>query len=497
MEMNFDKSAILYQHCILRDCQCLELTQDLKVSDGMPDIGTVLSCWGQCVLRTKEWRTESIGVTGGVMVWVLYLPEGGGAAQCMEAWIPFQMKWNIPKTPHDGSISAVPYLYSADARSLSAKKLMLRVNIGILAEAWCATQKELSMPTEWPEDIQLLKNTYPMRIVKEVGEKHFEIEESLEMSTAEPGVDKILRFSIQPQVLESKLMGDKVVFRGIAIVHILYSSEDGQLYSRDFDVPFSQYADLDGEYSGEGDTRVCLAVTAMEMEKEPDGGLNVKAGLVGQYRIFEDTSLCVSQDAYSNQRALDLHTELLDLPNILDSSHCVIHAESDVGADVRRCVDVALMVRQPQSHYADEQSDADLRGTFRVLYYDPEGELASTSVDWNGAHTVLADRNCQVYFELTPVGKSYMNPSNGSVQGDVYLETQVSGGEPIQILNGISAGQYTEPDPKRPSLILRRAGNESLWELAKATGSTVALIQNANRLDGVLEKDRMLLIPIP
>ncbi len=40
-----------------------------------------------------------------------------------------------------------------------------------------------------------------------------------------------------------------------------------------------------------------------------------------------------------------------------------------------------------------------------------------------------------------------------------------------------------EPDPARPSLILRRTGEGGLWELAKACGSTVEAIRSANGLE--------------
>ena len=48
----------------------------------------------------------------------------------------------------------------------------------------------------------------------------------------------------------------------------------------------------------------------------------------------------------------------------------------------------------------------------------------------------------------------------------------------------------------RPSLVLCRAGEQDLWTLAKAHGSTVEAIRAANQLEGAPEKGRMLLIPV-
>ena len=58
-------------------------------------------------------------------------------------------------------------------------------------------------------------------------------------------------------------------------------------------------------------------------------------------------------------------------------------------------------------------------------------------------------------------------------------------------------GAEQEPDPQRPSLILRRAGENSLWELAKENGSTVDAICRANDItDDADLGQQMLLIPV-
>jgi hypothetical protein len=69
-------------------------------------------------------------------------------------------------------------------------------------------------------------------------------------------------------------------------------------------------------------------------------------------------------------------------------------------------------------------------------------------------------------------------------------------GQGIPMVTGLTLGDEAEPDPMRPSLILRRAGQEPLWELAKRCGSTVDAICDANDLTGEPESGRMILIPV-
>ena len=64
------------------------------------------------------------------------------------------------------------------------------------------------------------------------------------------------------------------------------------------------------------------------------------------------------------------------------------------------------------------------------------------------------------------------------------------------MVKGLELGDLQEADPSRPSLILRSSGGESLWELAKRSGSTVAAISAANGLSGEPSEEQMLLIPV-
>ena len=85
MELQFKKNLCSCLNAVKREIQNLEETQEIRLSDGMPDIGRILASWGQPVMRSKEWRGDSIGLSGGIMVWVLYAPEDGTDPRCMES----------------------------------------------------------------------------------------------------------------------------------------------------------------------------------------------------------------------------------------------------------------------------------------------------------------------------------------------------------------------------------------------------------------------------
>ena len=98
MELQWNKTPCPYLHTHTRQTQTQEETLELRLPEELPDIGRVLCAWGQCVVRSKQWRADGMNVSGGVTVSVLYLPEDGSAARCVEGWLPFQAKWSFPQT---------------------------------------------------------------------------------------------------------------------------------------------------------------------------------------------------------------------------------------------------------------------------------------------------------------------------------------------------------------------------------------------------------------
>ncbi|MBQ1279315.1 MAG: LysM peptidoglycan-binding domain-containing protein [Clostridia bacterium] len=75
-------------------------------------------------------------------------------------------------------------------------------------------------------------------------------------------------------------------------------------------------------------------------------------------------------------------------------------------------------------------------------------------------------------------------------------DTDTFSGKGISVITELSVGEAWEPDPNRPSLILRRVGEDTLWDIAKSAGSTVEAIMAANRLAETPPPEAMVLIPI-
>lgn len=495
MDLQFPKTRCTWLSSSGGERKDLEETLELKLPENMPDIGKVLCGYGQALVRSKQWSRDGASVSGGVMAWVLYLPEDGSGVRSVECWIPFQARWDIPDRDRDGVIIAGCYLRNVDARSLSARKLMVRADLAMVANTMVENTADISCPEELPEDIQVKRQTYDAELPVEAGEKMVDIEESIQPPAGERP-EKLLHYSLHPYVTDCKLMADRVVFRGTALGHALYRGEDGILHGWDFQIPFSQYSELDKEYGSDARLQVSIVPTGLEMELREDGGLNLKAGLIGQYLVFDRKTLEVVTDAYSTQRQLEMQTQSVELPRITSLLSESRQAVAQGGGAMGSVVDCVFFGDGPRLNLPSEDACAELSGSFQVLGTDEEGNLCSETLPWQDTMPIAGAG--QGSLNLWRSSRPEVSAGASlSAQIDLGMEGLLQEDVVIPMVTGLALGEPLERPGDRPSMILRRAEKGTLWDLAKANATTQEKIMSANSLTQEPEEGCWLLIPIP
>ncbi|MBQ8768764.1 MAG: DUF3794 domain-containing protein [Oscillospiraceae bacterium] len=498
MELTFSKTACQCLRKAVSKIQTQEQTQEVRLTDSMPDIGRVLGSWGQVLIRSKEWRGSAMAVSGGVMAWVLYAPEDGSAPVSMESWIPFQMHWEFPQTERDCIMNIVPLLRSVDGRSTSARKLMIRANVSVLGQAYEPIEPESWMPENVPEDLQLLKASYPMELPKEAGEKQFQVDEELTLPDTYPEVQKLLRYALQPKILEQKVMAGRLVFRGKGDLKMLYADPDGAIHSWECEVPFSQYAELDRDYGPNSAATIMPMLTNLELMPDEQRRLQLKCGLCGQYVVYDREMVEIAEDAYSPQRQVKTQMQELKMPLRLDRKTESMRTQQQLTAPAERVVDVCWLADHPQHRQNADTAVLAVPGQFQVLYYDNAGMLQSGTARGEELWQIPSDpmNKVEAYVQLSGYPVADVNEQGIALTAQWEAAADVFSEQGLPMLTQITLGEKCEKDPNRPSLILRKAGEQRLWDIARECGSTVDAIMLANNLEDQPEADRILLIPV-
>ncbi len=494
MEMDFEIKNYPCLRWDIWDVQTQEQTLEIKLPDGMPDIGSILGAWGQWVLRGKEWRADEIGITGGIMVWVLYLPAEGGEPRSVEGWIPVAQKWPLSNGQREGIIRSSCCIKSTDARMLTARKLLVRGTAEMLAEVMEPVQTQIPSAKQVPKDVQLLKREYPVQYPAEAGEKAFRLEDTLLLPEGSPVPERILYCRVMPQVTERKVSGNRAVFRGNALCHLLYKGENGAILSADSELPFSQLEDLAREYDRDDELSVEMELTGLETEIQ-EGKVQIKMGLAAQYLVLANTLLEIVEDAYSTRRDLIIEKCPLQLHTVLDSGKRL--ASPEVSHGCARLLDIAVNVGHPVVRRNSETAYVELPGTVQLLGYDDNGDWIASTFRWSDSWEWSCAPNVSVHSRVTGTASpQQLSGAQPKLKMELEVQTDAVSLGGMEMICAMEPGEIRVPDPQRPSLVIKRQGNRSLWELAKANGSTVGAICDANRITDESAADRLLLIPV-
>lgn len=497
MELQFKSDTCRFLKAAVREIRSAELTQEVRLTDGMPDVGRVLASWGQIVLRSKEWQSDQVSVSGGIMAWILYAPEDGTQPRCIDTWIPFQLKWELTDDHREGPIRVWPLLRFVDSRGVSARKMMVRASVAAMGEALSPMSAEVYEPTELPDDIQVLQNTYPIRLPKEAGEKTFLIDEDLSMPAGTAEVERLLAYTMEPQLHEKRVAGDKVILRGIGKLHLIYRCPEGRIHVADLEIPISQYAQLEELYGTDAHADVMTGITSLELTNQDGNQLRLKCGMVAQYLISDRYLAELTEDAYSPRRDVELRMAELGLPAMLESRTETVSARQQLPGITGEVADLTFLPDFPRQTRSLDKVMLDLPGQFQVLYYAQDGSLQGSTLRWEESMQLPADPATTMVILAQPQNaQAVAGVQEMNLTGQYALHMRAFTEQGMPMVTGLDMGPEREKDPSRPSLILCRCDGESLWEMAKRTGSTVADIRRANRLTEEIQENRMLLIPV-
>lgn len=498
MELQFQNKAYSCLDVCLQEVQNGEETLEIRLPEGMPDIGSILAAWGQPVLRTKEWRNDRIFFSGGMMVWVLYAPEDGSTPQCLEGWIPYQMGWDLQTGGREGLLRLQLGVRFVDARSVSPRKIMVRSGMSVQAEATAPNQYPLYQPESENPSVEYLLKTYPVCVRKEGGEKNFQITEELKLPSTAPQPEKILYYTVHPEVTDQKVVTNRAVFRGNGNLHILYQAEGGQYHNWDFPLAFSQFTDLDEQYALDAAVNVRLCPTNLELELDEENCIHLKCGLSAQYMVFATELLQVASDAYSPGRAVTLNTQTLSLPVILDTVQDTLSGEHTISGKANAVIDTQLLVDCPNLRRSEENLQLHYPCSLQILYYGEDGTLRSGSGRFETEYCLRSDRNTQIWSTsaMPPEPRVAAGTDGMNVHWEFPATVDFLGSSEIPMVMGLRLGDADPSGNSRPSLILKRAGKNGLWEVAKETGSRMEDIKTANGLEAEPVPGQMLLIPL-
>lgn len=474
-----------------------EETAELIVPDSSPDVAAIADYGAVCCLRDQEVLDGSMAVSGAFQASVLYTAEDGVTPYALQAYLPFTTKLMREEIGSGDKGIAEIRMRSVDARILNSRKIMVRVSYAVRMTVY-TPETITTWKTEPDDRVQLLHRTVTGVFPVAAAEKQTTFSESIELPTMGKGVKRILKSQLELQWNEQKPLENKAILKGNVLLHLLYELENGQLEHFDVQIPISQYLEFAEDIS-DGVVRLTASVRDYQIDPEEDAYL-VTIGLCMQAVIWKQIEIPTIADGYCIGNALEADYETYQIRQSLDHPGMAKNAEGKLQGNVQKMVDCTAWVDFPVCRRSRDAITVEAAVTLHALYYDPSGMLRGESIKTSQSDSFALSEHAVCYADADPSGSCFVSGSgtSSSVSCGIGLHLQCFSEQKIQSMKSASVGDALYQKDSRPSLVVRRVvSRESLWNLAKQNGSTVRVIQEANKLDtDTAEENMLLLIPM-
>lgn len=476
-----------------------EETLESIVPDACPDISRIVSAVGKVFLKDKELGEGTLRLTGTARITVLYIPEGEVLPRALEVSIPFQCTKDDPRFHSGCPVHAVIQASSADARAINPRKILVRTELTIWTAAYARESRELSCDITGGEGIGIEKqfSTTKCCLISEALEKDFMFSDVLRPPASKPEMEELLLCRTELGAVDGKFIGKKLVLKGDIQLTVLYRSGDGLSQVR-FELPYSQILDLE-EGAEEAEPEVAVVLKGVDC-RLVDGELEISVEALAQAVLWVHRPIDLICDAYSISQPIDVELDPVRLCTIAELSSRREMArklcESDIPA--KQVLDCVIAVASIAGMPAEGGMEFTARCNVNILYISEDDALCGIETDIPVTCRVDLPAEGGYTCRCRPLGEVTAVPVTGGVE--VRFEAEFSWTilqeERVKCVAGVKLGTVQD-DTARPSVVIRRVGEgETLWDIAKSCGATVADICGVNELSAQTgAAGSLLLIP--
>ena len=505
MELELKTTQLNCYDTVLDTTLFQEETLESIVPDACPDILRIVDTEAAVCLGTKEAQEGRAEVTGTARCAVLYEAEGGGGVRRITVSIPFTCTAEAAGLTRLSRLSAEPRVMWADARSLNPRKVLVRVSLAVAIQAYAPQTASFCDGVEDREQsgIQTLEEVQTACFIVAVEEKSFTFSDDLSLSATRPAAAELLKRRVELMCGESKLIGNKLIFKGEAGLHLVYRESGGSLCGADFTLPFSQIMEVSGA-GEEADCTLSVVLTGIDCTLDGDEGrtMSVALGMMAQAVVREERQVTLLTDLYSTAYDLTVQRRSHALARLLEHGERRLTAREllETASPVREVCDVHIHVGQVEVEQEGDQGRLKAELSATVLYLSEEGGLESVTRTVSAACPVELPSGAMCRCRCLSSGEGAAAPVGGGVELRCPLEFRYLSLMPRQTA-GVAQVRLEEDAPRdpaaRPSIVLRAVEEgERLWDIAKAYGTTMEDIVQANGLgEEAPTAGQVLLIP--
>ncbi len=484
-----------------------EETTEVIVPDYCPDIARIIAADGKVYIHSRELRDGKATVDGTVRVTVLYTPDGEGGIRTLEFAIPFSTESDNRTLADCVFLEANTRTEFLESRMLNPRKVFTHCKLVTRLTGYQKAPLCFCTDLETEERLCVEKRQEQQHItlLTHITEKDFTFTEEMNLSPGREGAAELLSSQVCGSVTESKIVGSKLIFKGVFSISLLYRSVDGKYYTSASELPFSQIMEIEGATEGcTPSLRLQLTGTDLQIDGDDAEGRQIAVTLYlhATALLREEQEITLLNDMYSTSYETAYEAGPLNITGFYETftRRHTVREVLEIGVVADSILSLSASCGAVSVSREGETTVLRTEANVRALYLDEGGVPLVIERSFDITSQLELPEDCKV--SANAVCPEEIQGSLGDRGIEVrfpvdFRAEAVSRLKKVCINSAKLDTESTKDTVGTPSLVLRCLGKqESAWDLAKKYNTTIAMILAANQLeDGEIPREKLLLIP--
>lgn len=511
--MEINKETKQVRELCVNLCSNVLVEGDIIIPDVKPDVREILLADAVASVKNTEERNGILYVSGNVRFQILYIPdEEGCGLKSLSAEFPFSDAIDIPGTDACDFMVTVGTEHIAFA-IVNSRKLSMKVIASLKVRGY--RNGTITTITDIPEEqVQCKSAEYHLFMPICEAQKSIAVSDLLALPPQAPDIDEILKTEAWVGNTEYKTMNGKVMMRGVLHFKTLYAgaNEISSVEAVSHEIPFSEILEMEGV---DENSRISGVCNIKELTESPRGDMNGDTKMIHADAVIE-VSLRASasvhetwiNDCYCTSGTLETVTDKKIISElVMQEPISFSMSQQAVLPKGKKVASIVYASAKPilrETYFEDGAFH--MKGTLvTFLLYRENGDSAPDAIRCAVTETELHKTRPAVHGNLTADCELWAEDITAERMGDGTVEMKVQLSGNCCILRMTETEYICDMEIKE-----REAGSEScpmlvvyfiregdtLWNIAKAHGTTVEKIKKANHMNhDMLSKGEKLLIP--
>lgn len=485
-----------------------EETTETIVPDYCPDIARIIETEGKVFLHSRELREGKAEISGTVRVTVLYTPDGEGGIRTLEFAMPFTAESD------NRAMAGCTYLIAdtepefLETRMLNPRKVFTHCKLVTRLTGFQRVPLDYCTDVEAENALCVEKRQEQQHaiLLTHIAEKDYTFSEEMNLSPGRDGAAELLTSRAYGTVTEAKIVGSKLIFKGMFNVSLLYRTTEGRCCTTSAELPFSQIMEVEGASEGAAATlQLQLTGTDFQIDGADDEGRQIAVTLyfhaVALLRAEQELTLL--NDLYSTAYDVTYEAAPLSLTNFCENltRRQTVREVLEIGVVAESILSLSVTCGAVSVSRDGEEVTLRTGASVQALYLD-EGSVplvAERCIDVSCQLELPEDCRITARAVCAEEVQGSLGDRGIEVRFPVDFRVEATSRVKKVCISGVKLDMDSAKDLSgAPSLVLRCLGKqETAWDLAKKYNTTIATILSANQLDeeGEIPQEKLLLIP--